>query len=164
MGGMAAIMTILKKYEEIKGKITAVITEAPWISKCPQRELSTIERFGINILQRVWGTFKVSAGVEMYSPDLDQNWVKMCDESPYYCKSLTPRLYLSVEEAHEFVHANADLWPQELPLLFLQGEVDALVDAKGNEKWIQAVLAGEGMKVTYKLYPDVPHVTLKCPK
>ena len=164
MGGCASILTVLKRYDDIKDKVAGVIAEAPWISKCPQRQLNGIERIGINILLKIWPTFRLSAGVDLFSPDLDQKWVKLCDESPYYSHKLTPRLYMSVEAAQQFIHENPQLWPKELPLLFLQGDQDRLVDPIDNDKWIKSVLEREGMEVTYKLYENCPHVMLKCPK
>lgn len=164
MGGCATILTIMKRWEEIKGKVTLAILEAPWISKCPQRELGRFERFGINLLHKIWPTKELPAGVALFSPDLHPGWVELCDKSPLYSHTLTPRLYLSVEEAHAFVRENIDRWPAELPLLFIQGANDALVDPQGNDEWIKALQAREGLDITYKLYDDVPHVPLKCPK
>ena len=164
MGGCASIMTVFKRWDDIKGKVSAVIAEAPWISKCPQRELGRFERVGINMLAKIWPTKQLPAGVDLFSPDLDQKWVKLCNESPLYSHTLTPRLYLSIEAAHAFIHQSHHLWPAELPLLFIHGGNDALVDPKDNDKWIKTVMERDGLDVTYKFYEDVPHVPLKCPR
>ncbi|OHT14571.1 Clan SC, family S33, methylesterase-like serine peptidase [Tritrichomonas foetus] len=165
-GGLSAIMMMLTKYEEVKElkeNVKCAIAEAPWISKCPQRQLNSVERVGIKFLSWTFSKLRLGSGVDLFSPDLDKNWVELVSKSPLYSYDLTPRLYTLVEEAQEFCRQNVEKWPKDLPLLFCQGTDDALVDAKDNEKWINSLKEVEGVTADYKRYEKGSHVLLKCP-
>ncbi|KAH0795083.1 Clan SC, family S33, methylesterase-like serine peptidase [Histomonas meleagridis] len=163
MGGLCTIYTILTRYNEIKDIVKCAIAEAPWISPCPQRQLGTIERYGFKALNWAFPTMQISTGANPYSADMDQRFVTMAKASPLIYETITPQLYFSVEEKQAFIHEHPELWPAELPLFFVQGEADSMVDAKTSDKWVQKVLARDGMNVKYKLYPKGEHVMLKTP-
>lgn len=163
MGGLITIMTMLTHYSDVADVVKCAIAEAPWISKCPQRQLNWFERKGIQLLHMIAPCTLLPAGVELFSPDLKKEWVEVCDKTPLYSHDLSPRLYFSVEEAQEYVRSHVADWPKEMPFLFLQGNVDALVDAKESDVWVQQLLAQEGVDVTYKTYEKGPHLLLKSP-
>jgi alpha-beta hydrolase superfamily lysophospholipase len=164
MGGLAVIWSILTRCDDLRPLgLKAVIAEAPWLSKCPQRPtLKWYEKFGFAVLKRVWPTVKLTAGVPLFSDDLDPTWVALCKATPLYCYNITPRLYTSGMDAQDYVQGNPGAWPRDIPLLFLQGGKDPLVDAVDNGKWIEKVIARNEVDVTYKYYPDSSHVLLKC--
>lgn len=164
MGGLCAICTILTRYEsDLRGAVSCVIAEAPWISPCPQRSLNAFEWYSFKLLSWVTPHVHFSTGVELYSAGMDQRFVDLCHARTDVMggSEITPQLYMSVDERQGFVHAHPELWPAELPLLFLQGKADNLVDASRSDQWVRAVLAREGVRVTYRLYEDGEHVMLK---
>lgn len=166
MGGLSAIMLGLTKSEELGDNVKCVISEAPWTSKCPQRDPGTIEHAGIRLLSWVLPTFLVPANVELFTPDLDKRFVDLVDNSPLYSHGLTARLFLNVEDCQKYAEENKLKWPAKLPLLYQQGTSDNLVDPVLNDKWIQPLLENKeklNLDVSYKSYENGPHILLKSP-
>ena len=166
MGGLSVIMLGLTKANELPPEVKCIISEAPWVSKCPQRDPGVIESFGIKLLGWTFPTFLVPDGVELFTPDLDQRFVDLINNSPLYSKGITARLYLNVKKCQEFCEENKLKWPSNLPLLYQQGTMDNLVDPVLNDKWIQPLLENKeklNLNVTYKSYENGPHILLKSP-
>ena len=162
-GGLSSLMTVYTRYNDIKENLKCVIVEAPWISKCPQRELNRVEQYGVRFLGKVIPNMGIGVGVDLFSPDLDKRWVDLVRDDPLYSHKVTPRLFVSALDAQQYIRDNIANWPKELPLLFLMGKADALVDPADNEKWVTDLQKVDGVQVTYKSYENVPHVMLKCP-
>lgn len=163
-GGLCTIETFLTAYDDIKDKnIKCVIAEAPWISQCPQHQINRFEKFGIKFLNAIAPNAQIDPGIDLFSPDLNKEWVEVVDNSPLYAKKVTPRLLFSVQNAHQHVRENVKDWPKEIPLLFCQGTDDTLVDAKENGEWVKMLQDQEDVDVTYKIYDNCPHVLLECP-
>jgi alpha-beta hydrolase superfamily lysophospholipase len=164
MGGLTVISTAVYKLDELRPlNIRGVIAEAPWITPCPSRPVGRVTHGFLSTLAWLLPSVSVPAGVPLFSDDLVPEWVKMCKESPLYSFSVSPKLYLDAEVAQGFIRENPQAWPAELPLLFLQGGNDALVDAGMSCRWAQAVADRDDTKVTQGVYPTAPHVLLKCP-
>jgi alpha-beta hydrolase superfamily lysophospholipase len=87
----------------------------------------------------------------------------MCKESPLYSFVVSPKLLLDAEIAQTYIRENPQAWPAEMPLLFLQGGNDALIDPGLSCRWAEQVGDRVETKVTYRLYPNAPHVLLKSP-
>ena len=163
MGGLSVITLALKMADQIAGEVKCIIAEAPWTSKCPQRQPGAIEHAGIRLLGWIMPRLLVPAGVELFTPDLDKRFVELVDKSPLYSHGLTARLYLNVEQCQQYVRENKLNWPRKIPLLFQQGTADNLVDPAENDEWIQPLLKLEDAKIVYKSYENGPHILLKCP-
>ena len=161
MGGLSAISLAIKDPDFATQNIKAIVAEAPWISECPQRKLNILERGGIRAIKYILPTFQISGGVDFFSDDLDKNWVEMTKNNKLYEYNLTPRLYVSVMDWQAKVRSEWKNWPKAVPLLFLQGLVDPLVDAKQSEPWIQQLVDDKEIDATYKLYETGSHVMLK---
>lgn len=163
MGGLTVIAMCYEDTQFLLQNVSCVIAESPWISACPQRKLSSIEIFGIKCLRWITPQISIPSGVSFFSDDLDKEWVEFTKNNPHTYSTLTPRLYLSVLEKQQMIHASFDKFPTALPLLFLQGECDPLVDAKESDVWMKALLdcKRDGVEVHYKLYPKGSHVMLK---
>jgi alpha-beta hydrolase superfamily lysophospholipase len=106
---------------------------------------------------------RLPTGVDLFTDDLNQGWVTMCKESGLYCYTLTPKLAVSIQAGQTYARENVAAWPAEVPLLFLQGQNDPLVDANDNTAWAQKVADREDTSVVVKCYPTGTHVLLKCP-
>ncbi|OHT10581.1 Clan SC, family S33, methylesterase-like serine peptidase [Tritrichomonas foetus] len=163
MGGLSVIMLGLTKYDKLCDEVKCVISEAPWVSKCPQRNPGAIEHAGIRLLGWTFPKLLVPAGVELFTPDLDPRFVELVDNTPLYSHGLTARLFLNVEGCQKFAEENKEKWPPQLPMLYQQGTEDNLVDPVANDKWIKPLLNKEGLNVTYKSYEKGPHILLKSP-
>ena len=161
MGGLSVLSLAIKDPKFASDNVKAIIAEAPWISECPQRKLNIIERGGIRALNYVMPRIQISGGVDFFSDDLDNEWVELCKKNPLYEYNLTPRLYVSVMDWQAKVRADWKNWPTTVPLLFLQGLADPLVDAKQSEPWIQQLVDDKDIDATYKLYETGSHVMLK---
>jgi alpha-beta hydrolase superfamily lysophospholipase len=102
-------------------------------------------------------------GIDLFSDDLEQNWVAMCRLSPLMGTTLTPRLAVSTGAGQAYALAHAADWPADLPLLFLQGEADPLTRAPENLEWGRSVAARQDTKVIVKAYPSASHYLFKIP-
>lgn len=139
MGGLSAIMLGLTKYDQIKSEVKCIISEAPWLSKCPQRDPGFIEHAGIKLLS--------------------------FENSPLFSTYITARLFLNVEECQKYSRENKLNWPQNLPLLYQQGTGDNMVDPALNHEWIQELIENKdklNIDVVYKSYENYPHYLLKA--
>jgi acylglycerol lipase len=164
MGGLAVLSTSYQHSEELRAaNLKGVIAECPWISPCPSRPVGWLEHSALWVMRWVLPSVQLPAGVELFTPDLNETWVRLCQESPAYSHTITPKLVMSVEPAQQFIHANVATWPANLPLLFLQGASDPLVDPVANLQWGDAVAARPDVRVTTKRYENATHVLLKCP-
>ena len=161
MGGLTVLSLAIKDPEFATQNVKAIIAEAPWISECPQRKLNIVMRGGVRALNYVMPNFQIAGGVDFFSDDLDKDWVEMTKKNPLYEYNLTPRLYVSVMDWQWKVREEWKKWPTAVPLLFLQGLVDPLVDAKQSEPWIQQLVEDKDIDATYKLYETGSHVMLK---
>jgi acylglycerol lipase len=164
MGGLAVVATAVYKSSELNGlNVKGVIAEAPWLTPCPSRPVGRVEHALLSGMAWLLPNVAIPAGVPIFSDDLEPSWVKMCKETPLYSFTVSPKLALDAEKAQIYIRENPQVWPAELPLLCLQGGKDVLADPNLNYAWAQAVLNRGDTKVTAKLYPDAPHVLLKCP-
>jgi acylglycerol lipase len=164
MGGLAVVATAVYKYAELNGLgLQGAIAEAPWLTPCPSRPGGWIEHALLSGMAWLLPNVSIPAGVPIFSDDLIPCWVTMCKETPLYSFTVSPKLALDAERAQIYIRGNPQAWPAELPLLFLQGGKDVLADPPLNCQWAQAVLDRGDTNVTHRLYPDAPHVLLKCP-
>jgi alpha-beta hydrolase superfamily lysophospholipase len=163
MGGLAIISTIITQYSNImKFNLKGVIAEAPWIAECPQRTVNSLERFGLATLTTFFlGSVRISSGVNVFSNDLHPTWLRLCKETPLYSHSITPKLLRSVEVSQKYIQEHPELWPIDIPMIFLQGTNDSLVNSIVAGEWAGAVRDRPDAKVTYRSYRNAPHVLLK---
>lgn len=162
MGGLTAIVLGLTKFDEINDKVKCIIAEAPWLSKCPQRDPGFIEQAGIRVLNWVWPTCQVPLGFELFSSNVDKRFVDLVSKSPLFSTKITPRLFLNVEESQKFANENKFKWPPSLPLLYQQGTGDNMVDPQLNQEWIRELLESkEKLNIVFKAYENAPHYILK---
>ena len=165
MGGLSAIMLGLTKYDQIKSEVKCIISEAPWLSKCPQRDPGFIEHAGIKLLSWVLPTYLVPLGFQLFTKDVDSRFVKCVENSPLFSTYITARLFLNVEECQKYARENKLNWPQNLPLLYQQGTGDNMVDPALNHEWIQELIENKdklNIDVVYKSYENGPHYLLKA--
>lgn len=144
--------------------MNCIIAEAPWLSKCPQRDLGFIELTGIKVLNLIWPTCQVPLGFDLFSPEIDKRFVDLVSNSPLFSSKITPRLFLNVEERQKFASENKLKWPMNLPLLYLQGTGDNMVDHKLNIEWINELVSKKeelNIDVVLKVYENAPHYILK---
>lgn len=163
MGGLTVITLSLRFPYFVKQNINALIAEAPWIAKCPQREPNAIEMFGIRLLACIAPRYGVSPGVRLTSDLESKKWANALRKSKLIAPVTTPRLFLSAKSTIAWVRSNIDTWPNEVPLLFLHGRRDDLVDPKESEEWIEKLKEKYSTSdITSKFYDDGPHVLLKA--
>jgi alpha-beta hydrolase superfamily lysophospholipase len=148
LGGLAVVVLVLRQDLDVE----SVIVECPWLSQSPHRPIGTLHRWGASILNYIWPTLPISKGIGGITSDLDNRWTQLMFETPLYVQTVTPRLLVSVKFEQDFV--DAANWPNSMPLLFLQGGKDQMVDPSYNERWVPA-------NATFKSYPDGTHFLLK---
>lgn len=163
MGGLTVLKLAMKNQDFCRQYLCAIIAEAPWISRCPQREPNGCQMCCIRCLNKCCcSTTQFDGGVSHFSSDLAPEWVQQMKASEYMGTTMTPRLYVSVKDSIKFVQENKSEFPREVPLLFLQGMNDDLVDGKESDVWIHELIAiNDNHKITYKSFEQGPHVMLK---
>lgn len=165
MGGLASIILGLTKSDEIKDDVKCIIAEAPWLSKCPQRNPGFIEHAGIRALSWILPTFLAPLGFQLFTPDVDQRFADLVQNSPLFSTGITPRLFLNVEEKQKFAIENKLNWPSSIPLLYQQGTGDNMVDPASNTEWINELIEKKeklNLDVVFKSYENAPHYLLKA--
>jgi acylglycerol lipase len=164
MCALATIFTALRSPDPCPAlNLRSVIIEAPWLFQCPAQTIGLFEKCVVQLLEWIWPTFRLPKGANGITPDLDSRWSELVTATPMYIRSLTPRLFISAAKAQRFVQETINLWPPQLPLLFLQGGADGLADPIGNHNWITQFQSIAGHDVTYRQYPSGTHFLLKGP-
>lgn len=164
MGGLALIKFGLTKFDEVKNDLKCVIAEAPWLSKCPQKEPNMFELAGIKFLNWITPNLLVKTPADMPTDDLDPRFVEISNKSDLGSTGITPKVYLDSVECQKFCEQNKLNWPSNLPLLFQQGTGDVLVDPDLNQKWMQPLIENKeklNLDVELKTYDKGPHMLLK---
>ncbi|KAK8891399.1 hypothetical protein M9Y10_028607 [Tritrichomonas musculus] len=163
MGGLTVLKLAMTNQDFVRQYLCGIIAEAPWISRCPQREPGCCTVCCLRCFDKCCcSNSQFDGGVSHFSSDLAPEWVQKMKESPYMGKTITPRLYVSVRDSIKFVRENQSEFPRDVPLLFLQGMNDDLVEGKESEVWInQLISINDTHKITYKSFPEGPHVMLK---
>jgi acylglycerol lipase len=164
LGALSIISLTLRFPEYCATNIAGIIAEAPWISPSKQRSVGCCTMAGARILNYILPTFHINMGVDFFSPDEDERWDKIFREFPFRYTVITPRTFVSVVDEQAFIRSNIDLYPKDVPLLFMQGLKDDLVTPEMNEFWIQRLINDiPDADITYKRFDEGSHVVLKTP-
>lgn len=76
---------------------------------------------GIKIFNCIWPTCQVPLGFDLFSPEIE-------NKSPLFSQKITPKPFLNVEETQKFATEKKCCWPMNLPLLYMQGTADNMID------------------------------------
>jgi alpha-beta hydrolase superfamily lysophospholipase len=164
LGGLQVIVAVLKNYSRLQElNLRGVISECSWLTQSANRPIGRFERIVLSAMSWIAPRVTMAAGIDLFSDDLEQNWVRMCRESPLMGTTMTPRLAVSTGTGQTYAWSHAADWPVDLPLLFLQGEADPLTRAPENLEWGRSIAAREGTKVIVKAYPSGTHYLFKIP-
>ncbi|OHS98796.1 Clan SC, family S33, methylesterase-like serine peptidase [Tritrichomonas foetus] len=162
MGGLTVLKLVMKNNQFVRDNLECVIAEAPWISRCPQRPVNCCLMGFLRMFDSCCcSTSQFDGGVSHFSDDLNQEWVSIMKKSPYMGTTITPRLYVSVNDSIKYVQDTQTDFPRDVPLLFLQGMNDDLVDGKESDGWIKELMGMGDHKIIYKSFKKGPHVMLK---
>ena len=162
MGGLTVLTLALRFPDFTREHVKAIIAEAPWISSCPQRQPGCCLMGLIRMVNCCCGKMAIDGGVSHFSSDNDPTWVSMISNSPLFAPVTTPRNYISAQDTIKYVRANYGNYPGDIPLLFLQGKKDDLVNAEESDVWINELIAThQNSDIEYHLFDEGPHVMLK---
>lgn len=162
MGGLSTVSYVLHNKENIISKVKGVVVEAPWISESPQKPLSALELYGLWLISYVVPTCQMSNPTTTLDENEDPNWAKTLDGCKLFHHEITPRLMVSVYDETDFVHKNISEYDKNLPMLFLQGKKDKLVNPTVNEEWIKKLKdTYKESEIKYMSFEDGPHVLMK---
>ena len=163
MGSLACLKLIFEKSMFAAQNLRGVIIESPWISNSTTRPISFLESIGIWLMAKFSPLSIVSTG-EQYASDIRPDFVEKVMNCPLFSPFTTPRLLDSALRAITFVRKSYGDWPSDLPVLFLQGGADTMVDPVVNEAWFRDVQESSAKDtVEYKIYPGATHSLLKGP-
>lgn len=163
MGGLTILTLALKHPDFVRQHVSGLVAEAPWISSCPQRQPGCCLMGCIRFISWFCPRLGIDGGVSHFSADNDRTWVNLISNSQYFAPVTTPRNYLSAQDTIKWLRQHRETWPQDVPLLFVQGRNDDLVNAQESEVWISALISEHpDSDITFKMY-DGPHVMLKTP-
>jgi len=164
MGGMGAIYLAMKRKNSICDMVDGIIADAPWISNCPQRQPSCCLLACVRALEYLLPTIHIDSGISHFSNEMDHDWVEKIHHSEYFTTKLTPRLFNSALDARLWIRENIQEWPENMPMLFLQGGKDNLVFADENVFWAKKVSESkENSKIVIKFYDEGSHMLTKMP-
>lgn len=163
MGALATLQLVFEKYVVSSENVKGVIIESPWISNSKENPITLLQSVGIWLAAKFSPLSIVSTGEEQYAPDVRKDFVDLVVSSPLFSPFTTPRLLNSALRSMTYVRHSCPYWPAYLPVIFLQGGSDSLVDPAANEAWFQAVKAWATAAVSYKIYPKGTHSLLKGP-
>lgn len=161
MGGLTLCSMAILHDEYLEQTVKGLIIEAPWISECPQRKVGPCLTACVHCIEPIFPNLPVPAGVDFYTPDLDPAWVKLMKSSPLASSIVTPRLYNSVSSSMSFVRSHGFLFPRKLPILFLQGKRDDLVEPASSIDYINGLISDGRKNIKFCVYDEGPHVLLK---
>jgi acylglycerol lipase len=161
MGALSVLHLIFQKRDFATSSLRAAIVQSPWISMYAGK-LSFIESVAVWIGAKVTPLLKFPAGTDKWPADLRSDYIESLIHCPHYFTHITPRLLDSALRTMTTVRQKYREWPKELPILFMQGGSDVLVDPETNRAWFEAVREATGEKVVdIKLYEGGNHNLLK---
>jgi fermentation-respiration switch protein FrsA (DUF1100 family) len=138
MGGLAALYYVMKDATSWRS-FDGIIIECPWLSNkdsvaesLPMRILGKFGRF-------LFPTTPIQAGPEGFEGTrYPQEWISGYFKAELGHAYITPRLFASSYEMRKVVH-EVNRWPNELPMLFMQGGNDGSLSVEKNMKWIDEI-------------------------
>ena len=164
MGSLATLQLVFQHSMFCTENLKGVIIESPWISNARKNPITLLESVGIWLISKFSPLSIVSTGDEQYAPDIRKDFVEKVQGCPLFSPFTTPRLLNSALRAMNYVRESYSDWPSDLPVIFLQGGADSLVDPVANEAWFKDLKeASVSEAVSYKIYPEATHSLLKGP-
>jgi acylglycerol lipase len=162
MGGLAVIDFVLRKRDFSVSNLRGVIAGSPWISNSLVKSISLVESVAIWIGSKIAPLVLLPSGTDTWPSDLRLDYIASLISCPYHSKQITPRLLDSALTTMTRVRKSYREWPKELPVLFMQGDSDALVDPKTNQAWFDVLKEAAGEKVVeIRWYEGGNHNLLK---
>ena len=153
LGGLSLIKMLIDSPSLVRNyKINGVILECPWISDTPSRPISMMETIFLPFLSKYFPFMKIPIPDIILAEDVPlpfREWLQTINKDFNY---VTPKIMYSSLKAMTIIRSNAHKWPDPLPLLFLQGGSDNIVNPETNLDW--ANLIKETYKLTTNTYTD----------
>jgi len=144
LGGLVMLTFLLKHRIEISF-LKGVIAHAPWLSSAGGKDPKGWLLKVLKVLARFTPGKQIDSGLRIQYSPYPQEYKEMALALPFLCMNVTPSLLYSTVWAKEFVRNNVELYPRELPMLFLQGMKDSCVEIDVNLEWCSRLkeLCGE---------------------
>jgi acylglycerol lipase len=162
MGGLSAIQLVFEQAAFTTRNLRGVIIGCPLLSNSTSRPITLFESFAIMLGAKFMPNFLVKSGTDSRDPDINREFANKLHDCPLFAPYITPRLLDSALRAMTKVRQHSECWPSDLPVLFLQGSADTIVDPVVNEAWFKALRESSAQNIVeIKIYERASHGLLK---
>jgi acylglycerol lipase len=159
MGGLAVLQGVFQKPDFSVSNLRGVIVGSPWISTSSMGFATGLAAW---LVSKIFPHFEWPAGTNKWPADLRPDYAESMANCRYYLTRITPRLLDSALRTMTTVRKAYREWPKELPIVFMQGENDALVNPGMNRAWFEELRRATGGNVVdVKWYQGGNHNLLK---
>lgn len=157
LGGLAACKFTLMHSPEVD-KLAGLILHAPWLETTGGLKQSFVLKTFLSIASFVCPRLQLNTGLDVTKSVYHDRYKETVLNSPHINKAITPVLLKSVFEAMNYIKSNTHNFPKGLPLLFMQGMLDNLVNPVNNVAWAESVQNINGNDiVSIAKFEDGPH-------
>jgi len=142
--------------------LKGVIITAPWLKAAKFPNPSIWIRMGLAIGSRIAPNFGINTGLDVSKSTYPQKYKDLVSKSSYMLVKASPLLINSVLPNMEYISSNPCQFPREMPILFMQGTSDKLVDLNTNVEWAKVVCSNNNCEDSELiLYEGAPHDIMK---
>ena len=166
VGGLAIIQLVFDHLQFVAQYLNGIILESPFISQGPGK-LSLFSSFFLSLAAKYFPNYLFSQEpvLESFSPSVSKEFSEKCISSPLYMPFITPRALSSILSSMTEIRMKYMEWPKNLPLLFLQGKDDKIVNVEESYSWVKDLIDSTSNKdIQIKLYDTDTSLLLKTEK
>lgn len=158
-GGLCSIYYALT-HKPNSYQLSGIIAHAPWIATAKERIPSFIKRIGLKAMSFVYPLYRIDTGLNIQGSIYCDAYKQVAMQNKLWTPFCTAGLMNSSFETMDYVQSHVDQYPQNIPLLFLQGLKDDCVDIESNLEWASKVQK-QSPYVVVKTFENGPHDLLK---
>ncbi|OHT01367.1 Clan SC, family S33, methylesterase-like serine peptidase [Tritrichomonas foetus] len=161
LGGLTVLYLTINKNPILLSEVTGIIPHAPWITTEDGRGPNAIQTAAIKTFYYINPKFKINSGLSIDASCYPEGYKSVARVNPHLNPFMSAKLLASALWSMEKVVNSIDLVPDNLPILFMQGENDNCVDTPRNIAWAEELKKNHEKDVTIKVYPKAPHDLFK---
>ena len=157
LGGLTSLYLGMWKTEEILSyNVRGIIVICPFIGPTQENMPGLLQRAALSVLGTVYPTYNIK-GFSGFEPEVNKDFANYMNAHAKGNGIMTPRCVNSSAQEYAKLRANADKWPESIPLLMNQGMKDAAVDPQFNVEWANKIKERLGDKVEVYSYENGTH-------
>lgn len=162
LGGLTTLLFAMSHRTTVE-LINGVIVTGPWLKAARFPNPSLVLRSAIKFAAHFLPHIGIPTGLDVSKSTYPQGYKDAVQASKYMLTKGSPVIFNSVLKAMFWINDDQNLYPDDVPILFMQGTGDKLVDVKTNINWATNLVKRIGDdKATFIEYEDAPHDIMKC--